>query len=143
MCRVVRVVCHTCAADHLSVQESEDQTRLTQTRIDELQWTLDQMALSREASDYLQAWAPPLLQLFLEQSLIGCFYFLSLFIFLLLEQNIKKRDEKQKAQAEHIASLREKKKALAKALFTANADLVKYLTFFSFHLIFIGRLLAP
>jgi hypothetical protein len=43
-----------------------------------------------------------------------------------LAQNIKKRDEKQKAQAEHIASLREKKKALAKALFTANADLVKY-----------------
>jgi hypothetical protein len=121
------------------VQESEDQTRLTQTRIDELQWTLDQMALSREASDYLQAWAPSLLQLFLEQSLIGCFY---IFIFLLLEQNIKKRDEKQKAQAEHIASLREKKKALAKALFTANADLVKYLTFFSFHLIFIDRLLA-
>ncbi len=62
----------------------------------------------------------------------------------LLEQNIKKRDEKQKAQAEHIASLREKKKALAKALFTANADLVKYtpLTFL-FHLIFIDRLIAP
>jgi hypothetical protein len=27
---------------------------MTQARIDELQWTLDQLALSREATDYLQ-----------------------------------------------------------------------------------------